>query len=341
MTEILEEYIHNLISFIKGKKIVITTHDLADIDAVASAFALKLFLENFFHKELIDIRIPNCSKPTKQIISEIKSLYPCILENTFNVEACPDLLIVTDTNNIDKTNLSAIKIDPEEMIPNIIFIDHHIKGKDNDNSINEYNMVLEEYTSSSEMILDFFRIFKFTIKPCLIYLLSAGILKDTGNFKHANNRTFESFNFLLQKGVDYQILRDIMNLDLDLSKKIANIKGAQRSELIRCGEWLMCITRISNYEASVASSLKNLGCDVAVVVSKSKKGEMFRITARANHKVIKEKGINIGELFSSLSNNENLSGGGHKGAGTLSGEKNIDETIQIIITHFKKKLIRD
>jgi nanoRNase/pAp phosphatase (c-di-AMP/oligoRNAs hydrolase) len=341
MTIDIEKKIKNLVSFLKGKKIIVSTHILADVDGVVSALAFKTFLTEDLKQHEVDIRIPKCTKPTKQVLSEINLIFKQDIKNSYFVGTNPELIIITDTNNVDKIAFDELEIDRESIKNNVIFIDHHSKGDVTEKSLDEFNIILEEYTSSTEIILEFYRTFDLNINEYFSHLFSAGILTDTGNLRHANNDTFERFNFLLQKGVDFQTLKDIVNVEIELPKKIANIKGAQRSELIRFDKWLLCKTHISNYESSVASSLEHLGFDIVLVISKSKKNDSYRITARANHNVIREKEIDIGHLFSSLSEGEFLSGGGHSGAATISGKGNLDDTLAKIMDYFKKKLIKN
>lgn len=336
----LNKQVKSLVSYIKEKKIIITTHSLADVDGVASAFALKLFLSKILNHSLIDLRIPKCTKPNKQIIKIIESKCECNILNTSYTDFKPDILLITDTNNYNQIRFKELNLNYRDIKSNLIYIDHHRKGNNLKNKpLDKYNIIMDNYTSASEIILDIMRLFNIRLNKCILHLFAAAILTDTGNFKYASNETFSRFNFLLQKGLDYELIRGILKMEVDVSEKIAKIKGSQRSKLIRYGDWLVCKTQVSNYESSVATSLISLGYDIVLVISPSKKSDAFRITARANQKVIKEAGIHLGDLFNSISEISLGNGGGHNGAASHVGKKNLDETIENIFSYFKKKLI--
>jgi len=337
----LKKNITNIISFIEGKKIIISTHSLADVDGIASAFGLKLFLSKILKHSLIDLRFPKCTKYNKQIIKIIESICECkILNTSSNIDFKPDILLITDTNNYNQIRFKELNLKYRDIKSNLIYIDHHRKGNNLKNKpLDKYNIIMDNYTSASEIILDIMRLFNIKLNKCILHLFAAAILTDTGNFKYATNETFSRFNFLLQKGLDYKIILGILKMEVDVSEKIAIIKGSQRSKLIRYGDWLVCKTQVSNYESSVATSLISLGYDIVLVISPSKKSDAFRITARANQKVINKTGIHLGDLFNSISEISLGNGGGHNGAASHVGKKNLDATMKKIFGYFEKRLL--
>ncbi len=336
----LKKKITNLISFLENKKLIITTHSLADVDGVASAFALKFFLSNILKDKRIGIRIPKCSKPNRQIITKMETMFHCKIFNSSNLDFKPDILLISDTNNYNQIRFNEINIKPWNIRRNIIYIDHHKKGDNLKNKeLDKYNIILDNYTSTSEIISEMIRLFNIKLNNCILHLIAAAILTDTGNFKYATNDTFKYFNHLIQNGVDYKNLQDIIDTEIDISEKIAKIRGSQRSKFIRYGNWLVCKTQVSNYESSVATSLINLGYDVVIVISPSKKSDAFRITARANQRVIKETKLHLGELFNSISKISLGNGGGYSGAASHIGKKNLDTTLEKISSYIEKKLI--
>jgi len=336
----LKKKITNLISILEKKNLIITTHSLADVDGVASAFALKFFLSNILKGNRIDIRIPKCSKPNRQIITKIETAFHCKIFNSSNIDLKPDILLISDTNNYNQIRFNEINIKPWNLRHNLIYIDHHKKGNNLKNKeLDKYNVILDNYTSTSEIILEMIRFYKIKLNKCILYLVAAAILTDTGNFKYATNDTLKNFNYLIQNGVNYKNIQDLVDTEIDISEKIAKIRGGQRSKLIRYGNWLVCKTQVSNYESRAAVSLINLGYDVVVVISPSKKSDAFRITARANQKVIRETGLHLGELFNSISEISLGNGGGHSGAASHVGKKNLDTTLEKIFNYIEKKLI--
>ena len=58
------------LAYLKNKKILITTHDLVDIDGLASCFVLKYFLNQYFENQQVSIIFSDISKPTKEFMKK-------------------------------------------------------------------------------------------------------------------------------------------------------------------------------------------------------------------------------------------------------------------------------
>ncbi|MFW9783246.1 MAG: hypothetical protein ACFFFB_13270, partial [Candidatus Heimdallarchaeota archaeon] len=66
---------------------------------------------------------------------------------------------------------------------------------------------------------------------------------------------------------------EILNLlesDSELSERIARVKGLKRVGLLKAENWLIGVSRVSNFSASVATTLINVGFDVGIIFSKKK-----------------------------------------------------------------------
>ncbi|MFX1391912.1 MAG: bifunctional oligoribonuclease/PAP phosphatase NrnA, partial [Promethearchaeota archaeon] len=167
-------------------------------------------------------------------------------------------------------------------------------------------------------------------------LFIAAILTDSGFFKHGNNNTIQNVGKLLNEDIKFQDIITLLKNDIDISEKIAKIKGLQRLELIREGKYLIGITNVSSFGAAIASLLIKIGFDVSIVISKEDNNS--RINTRARKKVCEETGLNLAKILKQISKRYEGSGGGHDGAASLTIDNESDYNITELIENIKKYL---
>ncbi|MFX0002412.1 MAG: bifunctional oligoribonuclease/PAP phosphatase NrnA [Candidatus Hodarchaeota archaeon] len=334
----LKSKFENLLTFINNKNILITTHDLVDIDGLVSCYTLKFFFNQYFKDQEISIYFSGLSKPTENYLKNFNAKFP---DFDFSYEKSIDfvnidILVIVDTNNLNQIKLSNNLDILHSNIP-YIFIDHHYKSPDSKNSNKEsFDIVYENYSSTVEIILELFEIYKIQLTLPLKVLNISAILTDTGFFKYANNKSIQNVSNLLCTGIDIQEIYLLLQNDIDISEKIANIKGLQRVELIREGEYLIGITNVSSFGASVASMLIKAGFDIGIVVSKEFNQQI--INTRAKKEVCIKTGLNLGKILEEISERYQCSGGGHDGAASLTFKIEVNIIIQEIIEKLKEYL---
>jgi nanoRNase/pAp phosphatase (c-di-AMP/oligoRNAs hydrolase) len=323
----------DLKNYIINKNVLITSHNLVDIDGLVSCFILKFFFNFFSENERTIIYLPEISKSTRTFIDRITLKFPKLELNYVKEVSLSnfDVILILDTSNLAQTNLDVL----ESRIP-FIFIDHHFYLK-NDYKFNlkSLNIIIDEISSTSEIVFEMFKYFNLKIPLPYKYLLISGILADSGNFKYGNNDTIIRVSELLDNQVDFQEILSMMKNDTEIPEKIAKIKGLQRAQLIQHGVWLIGITYVGSYEANVAKSLIQIGFDVGIVYSNKK--SKFRISTRAPKYVCGKTGLHLGKILEEVSNEFEASGGGHDGAASLNGTNNLEEILDKII--YKIKLI--
>ena len=336
----LKSKFNNFLAFIKNKKILITTHDLVDIDGLVSCFTLQFFLNNYLKNQEISIYFSEFSKSTKNFIKNFSEKFPEFdfsYEKDYNVSKA-DVLLIVDTNKLDqiklKDNSNALPLE----IP-YIFIDHHYlsaKSESKHNNIKSVNLIFENISSTAEIILLLFELYNSPLNNPLKTLFLAAILTDSGFFQHGNNNTIQNASKLLGKDINFQDILILLKRDVDISVKIAKIKGLQRLKLIREGEYLIGITNVSSFGASIASMLIKVGCDVSIVISKEK--NQSRINTRAKKSVCEETGLNLAKILDQISKHYEGSGGGHDGAASLTINMESDIIINELIENIKEYL---
>ena len=150
-------------------------------------------------------------------------------------------------------------------------------------------------------------------------LLLAGLITDTGRFKHADKASLECASQILEgAGFEYQeFVENIQNEDINSSERGAILKALSRCQSTECGVWNLVHTHAGIHEGKVAGILIQTGAEVALV-SRFRDGET-RLTARAPRSST-INGVHLGEMMQKLSETLGGEGGGHDGAAGWSGK---------------------
>jgi len=324
-----------LLSELSNKKVLITTHDHVDLDGFASCFLFKYFLEIYDKNIEIHLFFSKFSKNTLNFLSNLKKKFPdiALLEENSETYLNTDFLIILDTNNINQVVLPETIIYDEIDIP-IIFIDHHFDSNiDLGKDIVVNKIIIDNVTSTAEILVKIFKHYKLQIPLKFRYLLLAAIYADTGGFKYANNATFHKISYLLNANINFQEFLSYIEKKIEFSKKVAIIKGLQRVEIIRIHDWLIGLSHVSSYTSSVASAMIQIGFDVSIVYSKSPSN--YRITTRAKKRICSQTGLHLGKILSEI---EEGDGGGHDGAASLNGQNSFQSVLSKILEKIKKTL---
>jgi len=149
-------------------------------------------------------------------------------------------------------------------------------------------------------------------------LLLAGIVADTGRFRHGGAAPLADAARLCE-GVDLdfsQFVESMESVTLNHSQKVAIAKALSRVESIEAGHWFLLRTRASTNEGTVARALISAGADVALV-SRKLQGET-RLTARAGRTATRA-GVHLGKLMQAMVERSGGEGGGHDGAAGWTG----------------------
>ncbi|MHA2088446.1 MAG: DHH family phosphoesterase [Promethearchaeota archaeon] len=323
----------------EGKKILITTHDLVDIDGLASCFALKFFLTEYFNKPTISISFSELSKPTRNYMVKFSEKFPefkFIYRNNVKLSNY-DVFLLVDANELNQIRLSIETNALQLTIPYII-IDHHHFNKDNlkNENVEFLNLINDSFSSTAEIILNLFQQYSQKLPTPYKYLIATAILTDSGFFNYGNNDTIKNISTLLDKDLDIQDIRLLLNREIDVSERIAQIKGLQRVEIIREGNYLIGVSNVSSFGAKVASTLLKIGFDVSIIHSIEKEQKI--INGRVKKAICIKTGLHIGKIFEEISQNFGGSGGGHDGAAALTVDMELDMILKKIIEKIKEVL---
>lgn len=318
------------LSSFKGKKIALIPHRGADVDAIASAAVLQLFLKKYSSVEII---VPeHLNQSAKKLSKEFRIRYK--ISGSLKKF---DTLFLLDLNSWKMLGLLASEV--KNFLGNVFVIDHHSKTGDNIAPAN-HTLIEEKAVSLTEMLFKLFKKQKIPLTEKQNALLAAGLIADSAHFIHANAESFEIMHELLKKSShSYEALLQILFIEKDISEKIAKLKAARRVRIFKLGDFIVATTDVGAFEAEVAQTLIEIGADIAFVASELKKDDSVVISSRASYKVRKKTGFDLAkDVFLLLEELFEGEGGGHPGAAAFNGKGSMQEMLQKCLELTQKKL---
>lgn len=296
----------------KSFKILLVAHNGPDSDTTGSTLALKEYLEN--KGKIADVI---CFDPFPDYLKNLlpeKFKHPDHL-NLQSYEAIIACDSVERGFDKIKKNLSEKQV--------VVLIDHHpdivTKG--------DVNIIDAAYSSVCEIIYDFFEFNKTEITKNVATCLLAGILGDTGNFKHANTsaRVLEIASLLMKKGAHLQKIIDTTFANKKIStlklwgiafeKAKINAKNGMIMTVLTQNDIKQCNASTDDV-AQVSSILSTVpGVKFSLVLSEREDG-----TIRGSLRSEEYKNTDVSEIA------HRFGGGGHKLASGFEIKGKIMET---------------
>lgn len=287
----------------RGPVAVITGKN-GDMDTVGSAIALATTHPNFMACGV------HLGRVARRLVESHHAPFRQLKSGSEQWPSSISAVVIVDAAAADQTGL----VLPD--VPKCI-LDHHATD---DWQLKEGDFSLKwDVRSTTEMVA------RYMLKhadeqmtgPVCEFLL-AGLITDTGRFRHANAGSFEIAATLLEHGnIDYQSFIESMEDERPSpSDQGAMLRGLQRTELTEAGPWRVLRSTAGTLEGRVASLLSGIGAD-AVVVTRHRHGET-RLTVRASRSSVLD-GLHLGSIMEGLSESIGGDGGGHDGAAGWSG----------------------
>ena len=308
--EDMEHLNHWIGESIKRGAIAVLTHRNGDMDTVGSACALA------------NIIGPN---------ARACGIHLSTMARTMIAKTGADFLVMDANQPTWPRNLGGVIIvdaagpnQPGIKIPDVpkCIIDHHSAGESFE--IKQSDLEINWDTCSTAEII---QLWAETFASNRIdnqsrMLLLAGIITDTGRFRHANADALSSAGRLADDAkIDFsEFIEDMESVELNNSQRVAIAKALTRVETLDAGRWFLSYTKAGTNEGIVARTLISAGADIALVCRRIK-GET-RLTARANRSATRG-GVHLGQLMQNMVDRSGGEGGGHAGAAGWTGK--IDE----------------
>ena len=334
--EELRNLTYELLNIIRTHpSICILTHRDADPDGIASSVALKYLIETKHHETRAYVALPEgVNRVAKRVVKGLK----LDLESygAPSTTRC-DLHIFVDVS-------SSYQVPGFRLGSGLryVVVDHHETNELVDDAL--ITIHAKEVASTSEIIALMMEVLN--VKPYdeLVTLMISGILYDTKNLRLAKPTTFKALHYLTNLCVEcYEQAHSILSsTETSRSEVIAVLKGISRAGLYELNkEFLLAITCVGAYEASVMKSLINSGADVALALSR-RSGET-RVYVRASQRVLNALKVPLAsDLTTYLARHFGGSGGGHKGAAgvTIPSEIRAEELMKSLREYFMERGLR-
>ncbi len=305
------------------KRVVILTHRHADVDAYCAAYGVAYLLRRLRKGLRVTVVTPEgLSIPAQRV----NLSYPVRLTQTTSFEDV-DLTVVVDTGNPEL--LAGLREPLAEAKCLTVFLDHHSLISSVE-TVADYVLLDESATSTSEIIHNLLTVQNVPVTKAVAQVLLIGILADSRHLKLSTAHTVQSAANLCQRGASIGLAAEILSGIRDSSERIARLKGAQRVLLYRLGDWVVALTEVGSYQASVARGLVDLGADFAVAMGENK--QEVRCCLRAAQQFYEVLGVHLGrDIAESVANHFGGVGGGHPTAAAFTVNADIESILKEIL----------
>ncbi len=292
-----------------GKEpLIILTHNKADPDAIASAFAL--------HKAL-----PNSVIATHEEMREGAKR----LVERFNIK----IYTLDQLKKEDWAGLVVVDTSSYTLVPQargwkvLLIIDHHkSEGRDMEG---EFNIIDEEAASAAEVVCGLLK----EVDKEAAFALAVAIVADGARFKSARLQSFEQLARMMRIcGAPYSELLEYAEPELPPDKKLAILNTAFNCTVeVVAGYVVARGVAKEGGESDVSSFLTEMA-DVAFV--SRRKGEETRISARAR----KHVHVPLQKVMAAVASSLGGQGGGHAKAAGASVRADPEVALEECITQF-------
>jgi phosphoesterase RecJ-like protein len=296
---------------------LVLLHGNADPDALASAYA-------------VQASFPEVTIGTPGGLDRLSKLLSAALD----IRSQEDFAGVRRSRVLILDTSGPEQLDAKVDLSRAIVVDHHVRNEKWSGAMIYH--VDDSKSSCSEIVLELLKAAEKSISREVALALMYGILTDTGYFKFAKPGALIAFSDLMAlHDIHMDEAMGLIGVDIDISERISQLKGAQRLKYWKIGEYIVATSQGSAFEASVCKSLINLGADIAFVGSQ--RGQEFRISARAAPALVR-RGIHLGKLLGHVGSETTNGGGGHPGAAGITGTGDVEAILNISAEHAMKAL---
>ncbi|VVB56889.1 DHH family protein [uncultured archaeon] len=286
-----------------GGRVLITSHSLADTDAVASGLALARFLGPQAVFALPD----RANSEARRLLGPQMAWMPPFSTARSQFPAAPLILLDCNDPGLLPQLSSKSKI--------LLLIDHHAVSSGSRRARHEW--VEPEAASCSELVAALIA----RPAPDAARFLIWGLLSDSAHLVRAGPRTLRSLAALLERADgSYEEIRSQLRHPPSLQSRAAVLEGLRQVSWNVQREWLVACAEVSSHESHVAEALVGAGADAAFAGTADKKGA--RISARIRPGL--SSSIDLPALMNAGGRFLGGTGGGHPaaaGAGGPRGEK--------------------
>ncbi len=281
--------------------IAILSHKNGDVDTIGSAQAIALAIGPTARACGMHV-----SRPARRLIEHHRLEHRPLTSTRTQWPRQLGGVIIVDAAGPSQTGVTL----PEA--PRLI-LDHHSAGEgwvERDGDM----VVIDGATSTAEIVAEWLLDSRMEdVDARIASLLLAGLIADTGNFRHADAsalRCAARLTDILDEPLAVFIER-FQEEGYRTSERIGILTSLQRSDVTRVGGMVVAHCRSGTHEGAVATNLIRAGADVAIAHRITDEGQ--RLTCRARHAAV-QGGVHLGALCEHLASTRGGVGGGHAGA---------------------------
>jgi len=318
-----------LVKMVKeASKIVITSHQNSDVDAVLSCYVVKNIINKLNPWAMVDIITPKMNLQARRVTESLG-----IASEIIEGDSLPryDLCLLIDVNNL--AHLGELRKSLVDDKP-VVIIDHHRPSIGM--PFNALPIIDDEAVATAEVLCDI--VISLDLRPtrkeaqCLLI----GILSDSRRLMIGTEKTIRDVAFLLSHGASLPEAVAALNIPMSYSEKVARLKASQRASLYSLGQWIVAVSNVGSYEASAARALIDLGADLAAVCNEL--NDEVRLCVRAHEEFVKSTNLHLGEELERLGSMMSGSGGGHASAACVTVPRRCGEVIDGFLALVSNKL---
>ncbi|MCI0503757.1 DHHA1 domain-containing protein [Candidatus Micrarchaeota archaeon] len=305
------EVFRDFLSRYCGRKVAIATHNRADADGIASAYALSRAL-------------PGSVICTDEEMNEGARL----LCEKLGIRAVP----LATLERKDFEGLIVVDTSAFTLVPNargwklLCIIDHH--RPDGRDMKGEFEIIDPESPSASEIVAGI--VPEADIAGKEAFALSVGIIADAARFKSARARTFDTLGRLMRIcGAEYRELLELAEPDPKPEAKLAMLTAMKRVEFVYAGGYIIATTEVGSNESDAASLIAD-AADVCFVAKWKDSENATRISARARKTVH----VPLNEVMAEVAGELGGAGGGHAKAAGASLKAHTAESLKTCVEVF-------
>ncbi len=277
-----------------SNQVFITTHINSDIDAISSAIGISLIANKLKKKSYIimDDKLETINTGVLTIIDATSNDFERISSLMIDeIKTDNDLLIVTDTNNIELVSCKEYI----NHFKSIAIIDHHDQNSKTIPSLTKF--IKPQTSSTCEIVTTLLEDFRIDYDSDIATYLLAGIYLDTKGLRSetTSGNTFSIVGKLKDKGANTKFADELQDETLETKLKVNDIirttKIHKWSIAICCGNNELLVSQ--EILAKAADELQDLDNDLSCAIGRLDE-KTISISARSNGKINVRK---IMEIF--------------------------------------------
>jgi bifunctional oligoribonuclease and PAP phosphatase NrnA len=314
----------------QSKRLLLTTHENPDGDALGSILAMKLALDQL-GKDAVMYLYGIVSLPKEYDFMGLHEL---------RRELPPDARERT-VIALDCANRSRLGPDPAflDEAPLVIDIDHH-----HDNThFGALNLIVADASSTGEVLRDLFAVLNVRLTPEIAEALYIAIVTDTGRFQYANTspKTLRLAAELVEAGADVKRVFEGVYENVALAKLKLLARALDRAMVYEGGRLIVSTLLREDFDAAGAEEpfsegiIDHLraveGADVVALIREppTVNGPTRRVSLRTT-----AEDIDVSAIA------RQSGGGGHRQAAGFSSESSIDEIVELVRREYLKQARR-